>query len=242
MKRAVVTGAASGIGLATTGALLESGHSVLAVDRDPHRLTAAEDLGADILMADIASETDRAAICESAGSCDYLVNGAGVIEVALIEDATPDQWTRMFTINAEACFFLTQALAREMSPGSAIVNVASMAAKSAEAEAAIYAATKAAVLSITRSFAIALSPRRIRVNAVCPGIIDTPMQQAFLPSFAAWAGKDEEELQTERVELVPLRRIGEPNDVAALICFLLSEGSSYITGEAVNVSGGIVYW
>ena len=242
MKTAVVTGAASGIGLAVVRRLLEQGLLVLAVDRDGERLGKVADLGATPLMADVANRGAREAIAREAGTCDHLVNAAGVIEVARLDDVSEAQWARMFAVNAEACFFLTQLLARRMNPGGSIVNVASMAAKTGEVEAAVYAATKAAVLSMTRSFAAGLAPNRIRVNAVCPGIIDTPMQGAFLPTFAQWAGKSEEDLQAERVRDVPLGRIGSPDDVAALVCFLLSDDASYLTGEAVNASGGLVYW
>ncbi|MBV9282671.1 MAG: SDR family oxidoreductase [Chloroflexi bacterium] len=117
-----------------------------------------------------------------------------------------------------------------------------MAAKSVEIEAAVYAASKAALLALSRSFAYALAPRSIRVNAVCPGIIDTPMQGAFVPRLAEWRGMTVEEFQGARLKAVPLQRMGTADEVAALICFLLSDAASYMTAQSINVTGGLIHW
>jgi NAD(P)-dependent dehydrogenase (short-subunit alcohol dehydrogenase family) len=105
-----------------------------------------------------------------------------------------------------------------------------------------YCASKAAVLSITRSLAFALADRSIRVNSVSPGIIDTPMQDIFLPQLAAEVGLTPRAFQARRLDTVPLRRIGAPDEVAAVIAFLLSSDAAYVTGEDVNVSAGLVTW
>ena len=109
-------------------------------------------------------------------------------------------------------------------------------------ETAVYAASKTTVLSITRSFAYALAPRNIRVNAICPGIIDTPMQDKVLEGVAALRGMSARELSDRRTETVPLARGAAPSEAAAAIWFLLSDESSYMTGEAMNFSGGLAMW
>ena len=121
----------------------------------------------------------------AADGFDYLVNAAAIIRLVPIFETTPNDWRDIFAVNAEAVFFLCQRSARGCAPGGAIVNLSSTSAKvSSTTEAAIYAASKAAVISITRSFAYALASRPVRVNAVCPGITDTPMQERVLDDVA----------------------------------------------------------
>lgn len=243
MRRAVVTGGASGIGLATTHRLLGASVSVLAVDMDATGLQRAAASGAEILVADVADARGRDAIMAASGQVTDLVNCAGVIRLAPLLEASPDDWRVIFAVNAEAVFFLSQAVARVMAPGGAIVNVSSSAAKLATTtEAAIYAASKAAVASITRSFAYALADRSIRVNAVCPGIVDTPMERRLLAEVAANRGTTVHELEATRHRTVPLGRSSAPEEIAEVIEFLLSARASYMTGQAINITGGQVMW
>ena len=158
-----------------------------------------------------------------------------------IFETTLDDWRDIFAVNAEAVFFLCQAVGPRLRPGGAIVNLSSTSAKvSSTTEAAIYAASKAAVVSITRSFAYALASRPVRVNAVCPGITDTPMQDRVLEDVARIRGTNFDELAEARLASVPLGRTSSPDECAGLIRFLLSEESGYMTGQAVNFSGGLV--
>ena len=243
MRRAIVTGAASGIGLATTRRLLQGGVEVLAVDLNRDGLAEAAAQGAEILVADVASPPDRRAIVQAAGEISDLVNCAGVIRLAPILEATPEDWRFIFSVNAEAVFFLSQAAAATMRTGGTIVNVSSSAAKLATTtEAAIYAASKASVASITRSFAYALAGRAIRVNAVCPGIVDTPMERRLLAEVAANRHSTIEELEAARHRTVPLGRSSEASEIAEVIDFLLSDRASYMTGQAINITGGQVMW
>jgi NAD(P)-dependent dehydrogenase (short-subunit alcohol dehydrogenase family) len=243
MRRAIITGAASGIGLATTERLLDEGVSVLAVDLNAAGLVEAARSGAEILVADVADPVDRRRIVDAGGEISDLVNCAGVIRLAPLLEATPDDWRFIFSVNAEALFFLSQAAAPAMRAGGAIVNVSSSAAKLATTtEAAIYAASKAAVASITRSFAYALADRSIRVNAVCPGIVDTPMERRLLAEVAANRGTTVASLEEARHRTVPLGRSSEPAEIAEVIAFLLSSKASYMTGQAVNITGGQVMW
>lgn len=243
MRRAIVTGAASGIGLATTKRLLAGGIAVVAVDLDEDGLAEAGAHGAEVLVADVANPADRQTIVRVAGEISDLVNCAGVIRLAPILDATPEDWRFIFSVNAEAVFFLSQAAASAMRPGGAIVNVSSSAAKLATTtEVAIYAASKAAVSSITRSFAYALAGRQIRVNAVCPGIVDTPMERRLLAEVAANRHTTVAELEQARHATIPLGRSSEPEEIADVIDFLLSDRASYMTGQALNITGGQVMW
>jgi NAD(P)-dependent dehydrogenase (short-subunit alcohol dehydrogenase family) len=240
-RRAAVTGAASGIGEAVARRLLAEGVEVVGVDRDEAGLARLAAQGARTLAVDLARPEDRARVVEAADGGDYLVNAAGIIRLQPIFETTLDDWRDIFAVNAEAVFFLCQAVGPRLRPGGAIVNLSSTSAKvSSTTEAAIYAASKAAVVSITRSFAYALASRPVRVNAVCPGITDTPMQDRVLEDVARIRGTTFDELAQARLASVPLGRTSSPDECAGLIHFLLSEESGYMTGQAVNFSGGLV--
>jgi NAD(P)-dependent dehydrogenase (short-subunit alcohol dehydrogenase family) len=242
-KRAVVTGAASGIGEAVVQRLLSEGADVLAVDVDAERLGTAGDAGAQILVADLGTEDGCASVAQAGAGADYLVNSAGIIRLLPIFEVGRDDWRDIFRVNAESIFFLCQQLGPTLREGGAIVNLSSVSAKLATTlETAAYAASKTTVLSVTRSFAYALAPRNVRVNAICPGIIDTPMQDKVLDGVAALRGVSAQELSDKRTEMVPLARGAAPSECAAAIWFLLSDESSYMTGEAMNFSGGLAMW
>jgi len=240
-KRAVVTGAASGIGQAVAQRLLREGADVLAVDRDEARLAAVRDAGAETLTADLGTDEGCARVAEAGAGADHLVNAAGIIVLAPILEVSREQWRDVFRVNAEAVFFLCQQLGPTLQPGGAIVNVSSISAKlAATQETAVYAASKTAILSVTRSFAYALAPRDVRVNAICPGIIDTPMQDRVLDDVARLRGTTREQLSATRTASVPLGRGASPDECAAAIWFLLSDGAGYMTGQAINFDGGMV--
>jgi NAD(P)-dependent dehydrogenase (short-subunit alcohol dehydrogenase family) len=242
-RRAVVTGAASGIGAATARRLLTGGIEVVAVDRDEAGLARLAKDGARPLVADVTAADDRARIADAAEGGDFLVNGAGIIRLEPIFEATPAAWRDIFAVNAEATFFLCQAIGPRLRAGGAVVNVSSASAKfAATTEVAIYAASKAAILSMTRSFAYGLASRPIRVNAVCPGIIDTAMQDRVIADVSRIRATATDELVRARLSNIPLARTGSPDECAAIIQFLLSDEAAYMTGQAVNVSGGMVMW
>jgi NAD(P)-dependent dehydrogenase (short-subunit alcohol dehydrogenase family) len=242
-SRAVVTGAARGIGLAIARRLLEEGASVLAVDLDGEGLTTIAGEGAETLVADVADPAGRAAIAAAAGEPRYLVNAAGILFVRPIWEVSLEDWRRLYAVNVEGTFFLCQAFGQRLPSGGAIVNLSSSSAKlSSSIDLTPYSSSKAAVLGITRSFAYALASRNVRVNAICPGIIDTPMQDKVLDEVAPLRGMTVAELAETRLRMVPLGRVGTPKETAALTWFLLSDEAGYMTGQAVNLTGGLVMW
>jgi NAD(P)-dependent dehydrogenase (short-subunit alcohol dehydrogenase family) len=242
-RRAIVTGAASGIGNAVTRRLLGDGVDVLAVDLAADRMADIAKAGGRTMAADVGAPEDRARIAEAARGCDYLVNAAGIILLKPILEVTVEDWRKIFQINAESIFFLCQAIGPEMRPGGAIVNLSSSSAKLASTiEVASYAATKTTILSITRSFAYALAHRPIRVNALCPGIVDTPMQERVLGEVSRMRGLSQQQLGEQRNKTVPLGRASSPDECAGVIRFLLSDEAAYMTGQAINFTGGMVTW
>jgi NAD(P)-dependent dehydrogenase (short-subunit alcohol dehydrogenase family) len=242
-RRGVVTGAGSGIGKAVVRRLIREGADVLAVDINGGNLVDLESERCEILAADLTDPAVRARVADWADGGNYLVNSAGVIMIKPIFELTVEDWRRVQTINAEATFFLCQKVGPRLRPGGSIVNLSSSSAKLATTiEVAAYAASKTTILSITRSFAFALASRPVRVNAILPGIVDTPMQEAVLEAVAPMRGATADEWRTARNKLVPLGRASSPDECASLIWFLLSDESAYMTGQAINFTGGLVNW
>lgn len=236
----VVTGAASGIGRATALHMLQTGARVVAVDRDAAGLAAATGAGAEPLVADVTSPDGRRAIAGVPG-VTRLVNAAGVIRLSRIAGVREDDWDAIHAVNVRAVFFLLQALEDVLPHGAAVVNVASIAGKTGSTvEAAAYGASKAGLLSLTRTFAHAWARRGVRVNAVCPGVVETPMNQVVLDGIAEARGVTVESIEHARRESIPLGRTASADEVAHVISFLLSSDAGYMTGQAVNVSGGLV--
>ena len=242
-RRGVVTGAGSGIGKAVVHRLLREGADVLAVDINAGNLAELKGAHCETLAADIIDPAVRAEIAKWADGGDYLVNSAGIILIKPIFELTVEDWRRVQTVNAEATFFLCQQIGPRLRPGGAIVNLSSSSAKLATTiEVAAYAASKTTILSITRSFAYALASRPVRVNAILPGIVDTPMQEAVLEKVAPMRGIPADDWRAARNKLVPLGRASSPDECASLIWFLLSDESAYMTGQAINFTGGHVTW
>ncbi|MFO1541528.1 MAG: SDR family NAD(P)-dependent oxidoreductase [Chloroflexota bacterium] len=242
-RRIVVTGAGSGIGLATARLARARGAEVVGVARSDAGLAAIAAAGAGAFRGDMTQAADRERLLAAAGPADGLVVAHGETQGQRVETVTEADWDRLVDANLRSVFFLLQAFAPRLPDHGAIVTLASVAGKTgAIPEVTVYAAAKAGVMSLTRSFATAHAARGMRVNAVLPGIIDTPMQERFLALNAPIRGMTPAALNAERLAATPMRRAGTPEEAAEVICFLLSERSSYLTGQTINVAGGFVTW
>ena len=229
---AVVTGAASGIGLAIAGRLAEDGFQVVMLDRDAERLNASvTDLqnkghSAHAESIDLRDHGRLDNLCQGLPPIDALVNNAGIFDVKDFFELEVQDLRRMYEINLESLFVLSQCAARRMQPGAKIVNIASRSYLGVKRY-AHYAASKAAVVGLTKCMALDLAERGILVNAVAPGVIDTPILQA-------WSEAD----RAAMAQLQPLGRLGKPDDIANAVAFLAAPRTDFITGQVILVDGG----
>jgi NAD(P)-dependent dehydrogenase (short-subunit alcohol dehydrogenase family) len=242
-RHAIVTGAGSGIGQAVALHLLGEGARVTAIDINAAGLDPVRDAGGNALVVDLADLDQRARVVDAArhDPPHFLVNAAAILQVIPVADVDPDVFRRHFTVNVEAVWFLCRDIGAVMVEGGSIVNFSSPSARWAYTlETAVYGATKTAIQGVTRSFAIHHAPRGIRVNAISPGITDTPMQERVLREVSKLRGLDYEELSSSRTNLVPLKRSAPPSEMAGVVVFLLSDPAAYITGQTIYVDGGYI--
>ncbi len=241
-KVAVVTGASKGIGASIAQHLAAEGAAVVvnyATSREGADKVVAEverrGGKAVAIQADVARRADIQRLFAEAkrafGRVDILVNNAGVFEFAPIEEVTAEHFHRQFDLNVLGLLLTTQEALRYLGPeGGSIINVSSVVATLAPPTASVYSATKGAVDTVTRSLAKELGPRRIRVNSINPGMIETE-------GFHA-AGLAESDFRKQVEAQTPLGRIGQPGDIGPVAVFLASSDSGWITGEMIHVSGG----
>ena len=250
---ALVTGAAQGNGYAIARRLAACGAAIAVNDL---RLDGAEKVADEIrasggravaLAADVSVVAEIDHLVERTvaelGQLDILVNNAGLIRANLFGSVTEEDWDKTMAVNARGLLFCMQAAARVMIPrGSGrIVNIASIAGRGGQSYSPPYAASKAAVISLTHQAARAVAKNGITVNAVCPGIINTDFNWRLDEELGVkQQGLAKGELLRRRVEIVPLGRIGTPEDVANIVAFLCSSSASYMTGQSVTVDGGII--
>ena len=241
-KVAVVTGASKGIGAAIATHLADAGAAVV-VNYSSSK-EGAERVVAEIakkggkavaVQANVAIQADIERLFAEAkkafGKIDILVNNAGIYEFAPLEQVTPEHFHKQFDLNVLGLLLATQEAVKHFGPeGGSIVNISSVAASTAPPMTSVYSGTKGAVNSITRSLAQELGPRKIRVNAVNPGMIETEGTHA--------AGILESDLRKATEEQTPLGRIGRPQDIAPAVVFLASPDAAWITGEMLYISGG----
>jgi NAD(P)-dependent dehydrogenase (short-subunit alcohol dehydrogenase family) len=235
-KVAIITGAASGIGLATAKRLGQEGARVCIADLNEEKARAAAEevraAGAPDAWAsacDVSKEEQVEATVEGAitrfGRVDVIVNNAGLMVFKPITETSGEDWLRILSVDLIGAFYFTKQAFLKMKPGGAIVNVSSIHAEETEPLVASYAAAKAALLSLTRSAALEGKPKGIRVNAILPGAVDTPM---------LW---DNPNVKSGE-EKIDKADVGRPEDVAAVIAYLASDDAAFVQGAAVRVDGG----
>jgi NAD(P)-dependent dehydrogenase (short-subunit alcohol dehydrogenase family) len=239
-KVAIVTGASSGLGVAFAAGLAEAGADVALGARragklaDTARLVAAAGRRPLTVATDVASPSDCRALVDAAmkafGRVDILVNNAGVGVAVPATREIPEQFERVIGVNLNGCYWMAQACARVMGPGSSIVNISSvLALTTAGLPQAAYSASKAGLLGLTRDLAQQWSGRKgIRVNAIAPGFFASEMTGQYRPGYLE-----------EQLRRAPLGRPGEAAELTAAVLFLASDASSYITGQTLVVDGGL---
>ena len=250
-KVAIVTGGGAGIGQGIALRLAEAGASVMIADMDlAGARKTAEQVGAKGGKAKavranttVAADVDQAvqATVEEFGSLDILVNNAGIYPASATLDISEESWDKVFKVNVTGVFLFSQSAIRQMikqGHGGKIINMASEAGLHPSGMMAHYEASKAAVLMLTKSLALEFGPRGILVNAVVPGNISTHTQEAAVNRIAKLVGADEKALTEVRKSKIPLRRFGEPDDVAKVVLFLASSASDYMTGSMLLADGG----
>jgi len=264
-KIAIVTGAGQGIGKGVATRLAQEGAHVVIAEYNAEKAQAVaqelqalgvQSLAYPIDIGDTAQiEQMVVDVVKAFGRIDILVNNAGVLETLPLFDLTPEKWDWLQRVNQRGLFFALQAVAKQMvaqvpqavkDAGRAersygkIVNFSSIAGRAGRPYAAHYSAAKWAVISITQSAAAYLAPYNINVNAICPGVVPTPMWDEIDRTQAERFGMKPGEWIQKTIESVPLKRAARPEDMAAAVAFLCSEDADYITGQALNVDGGVV--
>ncbi|ASA19584.1 SDR family NAD(P)-dependent oxidoreductase [Paenibacillus donghaensis] len=245
-KTLVVTGGLTGIGRGIADLFLQAGANVVVGDiacTEPQR-TVHERLVH--IRIDVTSAADAAALIEGAvqafGRIDFLVNNSGTSTMDYAVDIKEADWDKVMDINAKGVYLVSQAGARQLlrqGGGGRIINIASQAGKNGYRCMGNYVASKHAVLGFTKVMALELAKEQILVNAVCPGIVETDMKRRERVEGASLRGMLPEDILAEDQSQVPLGRTAEPEDVANVVLFLASPFSSYMTGQAINVTGGM---
>ena len=249
----MLTGAAGGIGLAVTTSFLAEGACCTAVDlpaqADPElsQLMTQYPQQLAYVPADVADTGALSKLLDAAqarfGVVDLLFNNAALFDLAPLLESDERMYQRLFDVNVKGMFFVMQAvLARMVEAGKhgSIINMASQAGRRGEALVAHYCASKAAVISYTQSAALAVASHGIRVNAIAPGVVDTPMWDQVDGLFARYEHRQPGEKKSAVGQAVPLGRMGTPQDIVGAAVFLAGGESAYITGQTLNVDGGNV--
>jgi NAD(P)-dependent dehydrogenase (short-subunit alcohol dehydrogenase family) len=254
-QAAIVTGAGQGIGRSIALRLAQGGMHVAVADL---RAAHAEQVVAEIVAGggralavamDVTSAADRerliATTIHEFGRLDVLVNNAGIQRASAPLEVTEEHWDAMMSVNTKAVWFMCQLAMRHMvAQGSGrVINLASIAGKMASTlYHPIYNVSKAGVIALTKTLAHAGAPHGVRVNCVCPGVIATPMQDQVDAEFSRLMGRPAEQIRAERLGRIPVGKLGRPEEVADVVAFLAGPDSRYMTGQAINISGGLVMY
>ncbi|MCY4545984.1 MAG: glucose 1-dehydrogenase [Gemmatimonadetes bacterium] len=251
-KKAVVTGAGRGIGQAIALRLAQEGAHVAAVDidRDSAEATAglirdggsaAAALTVDLVRVDLIEPMIEEAV-STLGRLDILVNNAGRVEIKPFLDVTETEWDQIMDLNLKGTYFCMQAGARRMirqGDGGRIINMSSISGRHGRADSSAYAASKMGIISITQSAALAFADHGILVNALCPGVVATPMWDHIDEDRARLFGYERGTARARLVEKIPLKRVAQTEEIAAAAVFIASDENTLITGQAINVDGGM---
>lgn len=255
-KVVTITGAGKGIGRSIALAFAREGAKIVIGDYDiePAKETvelikkagSRNGMPVELLKMDVRTKKDCEKLVEAAvgafGRLDIAVNNAGVSTMNWVIDLTEEEWDFNMDVNAKGVFLCSQAQVKQFirqGGGGKIVNVASLAAKRPVILLAHYVASKYAVLGFSRSLALEVAKHRINVNCVCPGLVKTSMQEREIKWEAKLRGITEEQVKEDYIKSVPLGRLEEPEDVAKIVLFLASEDAEYMTGQGINITGGM---
>lgn len=252
-KVTFITGAGGGIGAAVARYFAREGSRVFITDVNEGKAKQVEKA---ILESGGSCAADRLDVAnpeevkcsvsrcrERFGGIDILVNCAGILTLLPFDEITPDLWDATLDVNAKGTFLVCQEVAKQMiaqGRGGKMVNISSVAGKIGAPYYTHYCASKFAVIGITKSLALELAKHRINVNAVCPGDVETEMFEYELRTHARFRKSTVEEIKSQLTNRVPLGRLAVPEDVANVISFLASDKASYMTGQALNISGGTI--
>ena len=253
-KNICITGAGNGIGRAIAIAMGKEGYNVVCADIDLNQANETLEIVLDnngnglSIEIDVTKSTDIKKMIKDTvvkyGSLDILVNNAGVTRTSKIMDLTEDDWDWIHNVNAKGTFFCLQAAAKQMikqNNGGRIINMASVGGKGfVDVSNAIYAASKGAVISLTKTAAQELAKHEITVNSICPGITYTNILSDIVKKRSLEQNRSEEDIMKHYVRDIPLQRPNYPEDIAAMVVFLSSSGARNITGQSYNVDGGLI--
>ena len=251
----LITGAAGGIGAACARRMAQDGAELLLADMNGEGARAlADELGQTSIQVDLTRSADIQRMLDTAygrwGRLDVVFNNAGIAAARPLLEVTEDEWDRMLAVNLRSVFFVLQAAAKRMRQQDLIrgselrgklIQTASIAAyRGGQPYIVHYAASKAGVVSITRTAATALAPLKITSNCICPGVVDTPMWAKIDADWTEIEGWQPGEAWKRRIVGIPLGRPEAPDDVAGVVSFLASRDSDYMTGQAIHIDGGLV--
>lgn len=233
-KRALITGASQGIGLACACALAQAGAQVTLVARSEGTLNAAVDAlqAAGFKATGLALDVNNHSALKQAlasQSFDILVNNAGTNRPKPLAEVSENDYVAVMDLNVRACYFLTQTVAEKMPKGGSVINISSQMGHVGAANRSLYCASKSAVEGMTRAMAVELGPQGIRVNSVCPTFIETPMTRPYF---------EEPGFLESVIAKIPLGRLGQVEDIMGPVVFLASPAAAMVTGSALMVDGG----
>jgi NAD(P)-dependent dehydrogenase (short-subunit alcohol dehydrogenase family) len=250
-KKTLITGAAQGIGFSIAYRLASLGFQLALIDRNGELLRQAEEklkqLGADVssFTFDVTEFVDIENVVSSCaqslrGNIEVFVHAAGIMQTKSLFDIMPEEWDRVNDVNLKSAFFFMQSIAKRMREhnGGSIVHISSTAGIKQRPLAVAYAASKAGVVSITKSASLALAEYGIRVNCICPGIVETPMMQKIYEDRSKLMNKSTELIKQELLSQIPLGYMSNGLEIADAVAFLASDASRYMTGQIISVNGG----